>query len=52
MLIEEVVEFELRGHGPSGRTCTYTTGYFYDKTKISKENLHEAMYLTSPSWAK
>ena len=36
MFIEQVIEFELRGHGPPGRTCTFTTGYFYDKTKISK----------------
>ena len=29
------IEFELRGPGPPGRTCTSTTGYFYEKTKIS-----------------
>ena len=39
MLIKQITEFELRGPGPFGRTCTPTTGYFYDKTKISKENL-------------
>ena len=38
MLIEQIIEFELRGPGLLGRTCTPTTGYFYDKTKISKEN--------------
>ena len=38
MLIEQIIEFELRGPGPSGRTCTLTTCYFYDKTKISKSN--------------
>ena len=48
MLIEEVIKFELRKHGPPGRTCTFTTGYFYDKTKISKQNLREAMYPTFP----
>ena len=37
MLIEQINEFKLSGPGPSGRKCT--TGYFYDKTKISKENL-------------
>ena len=39
MLIEQIIEFEVRGHGPPGRTCTPTTGYFPDKTKISKESL-------------
>ena len=48
MLKEEVIEFEMRGHRPPGRTCTSTTGYFYDKTKIFKENLHETIYLTFP----
>ena len=28
MLIEQIIEFELRGSGPLGRTCTPTTGYF------------------------
>ena len=48
MLIEQVIEFELSGRRPPGCTCTFTTGYFYDKTKISKENLREAMYRTFP----
>ena len=39
MLIEQVIEFELRGPGPPNRTCTPTAGYFHDKTKISMENL-------------
>ena len=39
MLIEQIIEFEVRGHGPPGRTCTPTAGYFQDKTKISKEYL-------------
>ena len=26
MLIEQIIEFELRGPGPSGRTCTPITG--------------------------
>ena len=37
MLIEQIIQFELRGPGPRGRTCTPTTGYFHIKTKISKE---------------
>ena len=28
MLIEQIIEFELRGSGPPGRTYTPTTGYF------------------------
>ena len=39
MLIEQIIEFILRSLGPLNRTCTPTTGYFYVKTKISKENL-------------
>ena len=34
MLIEQIIEFKLKGFGPPSRTCTPTTGYFYDKTKI------------------
>ena len=37
MLIEQIIEFELKGLGPPGRTCTLTTGYFHNKTKISRE---------------
>ena len=41
MLIEQIIEFELRGPGPPGcsPTCTPTTGYFPNKTKIIEENL-------------
>ena len=39
MLIEQIIEFKLRGLGPLNRTCTPTTGYFHVKRKISKENL-------------
>ena len=39
MFIEQIIEFELRRPGPPPcRTCTLTTGYFHDKTKISKKN--------------
>ena len=38
MLIILIIKFELRGPWPPGRTCTSTTVYFNDKTKISKEN--------------
>ena len=33
MLIEQIIEFELRGSGPFGRICAFTTGYFHDMTK-------------------
>ena len=44
MLIEQIIEFQLRGMGPLA-VRTYTprpymssrTGYFRDKTKFSKE---------------
>ena len=66
MLIEQIIEFELRGLGPSGRTictCAHITGYFHDKTKISKVKsssglLFTAKYCTRPNnlslptWAK
>ena len=39
MFIEQIIEFELRGPRPHGRTCTPTTGYLHDKIKIFKANL-------------
>ena len=30
MLIQRIIEFELRGPGPPGRTCTPTTGKLHD----------------------
>ena len=45
MQIEQIIERWLRGPGPSGRKYTPITGYFYDKTKISKENLQVDYYL-------
>ena len=36
MLIEQIIKLELRGPGLPGRTCTPTTGYSHEKTKISK----------------
>ena len=33
MYIEQIIEFELKGPGPHGRTCNPKTGNFYDKTK-------------------
>ena len=31
MLIEEIIEFELRGPGLPGPSCTLTNGIFYEK---------------------
>ena len=38
MLIEQTIELQLRESRRPGRTYTPTTGYFHDKTKVSKEN--------------
>ena len=35
MLVKQILEFELRGHGPPSRACTLTTGYFHDKANLS-----------------
>ena len=59
MFTKQIMEFELRGLGSSGRICKFKTGYLYDKTKVSNENLQvkyylllkillKAMYLASP----
>ena len=39
MLIEQVIELEVRKRGPPSRTCTPTAGYFHDKTKTSEKYL-------------
>ena len=63
MLTEQIIEFELKGDGPLGHTCSPGTGYFYDKTKISEENFPvdyclllkyctRQCNLLSPTWAK
>ena len=45
MLIEQIIELQLRGSGLPDQTCTPITGYFHYKTKISKENLRVDYYL-------
>ena len=45
MLIEQIVELQWKGPGPPGLTCTSITGYFHDKTKISKENPRVGFHL-------
>ena len=62
MLIEQIIEFELREPRPFGHICTYTTGYFHDVTKqkslrnvvegnivlFTAKILQDTMYFTSP----
>ena len=38
-VIEQIIEFELRGPRSPSRTCNLKTGCFHDKTKISKSNI-------------
>ena len=45
MLIEQIIELELRGPRPPDCASTSTSRYFYDKTKISKENFQVDSYL-------
>ena len=45
MLIEKIIELQLRGPGLPDQTCTPITGYFHDRTKTSKENLRVDYYL-------
>ena len=63
MLIEQIIKFEFRGLGRPGHIGNPTTGYFYDKTKICRENFGVDYYLLlkycrrqctllSPTWAK
>ena len=37
MLIEQIIELQLRGPDPSGQTCTPITGCFHDKTKTLRK---------------
>ena len=43
MFIEQIIEFQLRGSGLPGRTCTPISGQLRDKTKTSTEN-HRGNY--------
>ena len=63
MLIEQIIELQLMGPGPPGRTRTPITGYCRDKTKICMENLRVDYYLLlkcckrqcsllSPTWTR
>ena len=45
MIIEQIIEFELRG--PVGRSCAPKTGYFYDKTKISRDKSSSELLFTA-----
>ena len=39
MLIDEIIEFELRGPRPPGRTCTPKVVIFMTNQKFIKDNL-------------
>ena len=62
MLIDQIIEFELRGTGSSGRTCALQLIIFMTKQIsqnkifewiiIYRKILQEAMYLCSPISAK
>ena len=45
MLIELIIEYELRKPGPSGRTWAPKIDLFHRKAKISKENIRVDYYL-------
>ena len=45
MLLEQIIEFQLRWPRHPGRTSSSTTGYFPDKAKITKENFRVDYYL-------
>ena len=38
MLIEQIIEFGLKGLGPTSRTCTPKPDYFHQKTQIAEAN--------------
>ena len=45
MLIEQIIEFELRGCGPPGRTCNAKTGFiFMAKQRFSRKINHRVNY--------
>ena len=52
MLIKQIIECQLRGPGPPGRTCTPITGQVHDKTKILKENFRVDYYLLLEYWRR
>ena len=44
MLIEQTIEFELRGPGSSNRITAPKTGYLLDKTKMSMSIIRVIIY--------
>ena len=44
MLIEQIIEFELREPGSISQTCNPKRAYFHDKTKIFKANTRVIIY--------
>ena len=52
MLIEQVIEVELRGPGSPGRTCTPITGNFLKGLLFTAKILQKACVLLPPIWTK
>ena len=52
MLTEQIIEFELRGPEPPGRTCGPIAGYFHDKTKIFYGKSFSALLFTDKNIAR
>ena len=47
MLIEQIIEFQLKGPGPFDRACTPVTNKLHDYIKISKKNLRVDYYISA-----
>ena len=45
MLIEQIIELELREPGPPSRTCTSKTGYFHEKQNFHGKYLSHYLLL-------
>ena len=62
MLIEQIIEFQLRGLGPLAVRVLFKwlfswqnknlQGKFWSELLFTAQILQEAMYLASPTWAK
>ena len=44
MLIEQIIEFGLRGRRSPGRTCNPTNGYFYDQKNLQVKSPSESLF--------
>ena len=44
MLIEQIIEFELKRSGHFGRTCTPKTGYFHYKQNLNSKFSNKCLF--------